>query len=402
LFHRGVGDLACLGPNGASDTPTFNMYSVGYDLGDVFCESSSSASPLLLGDYYFEPDDVTRGVSFAEGFDAGLDGDWKDPESGSWPTLPDFSKLPSADPSNPFAAEGYMVEPFAEEPYVHQRNIAGVSLTECLFVEGSLPPEMPSDSFFELEATKLFFGADVATPVEAGNRILSFFRTGFPAKVTKVNLGKFSIRVQAFVGFRMCDIKVKIYRQNAGCTAEFQRRSGDTSAFQETYSSACHNLSVLLPTAELLSEVTRARSLLPETLTKALQEHRKASGAFLQPLFDMSNMTEEHLLVEAAAALAEVIEDPQIASTLRSMPAAMMCLSALMQCGQFHATLLAACACQAVARCEGKKDTKMQDTMMRALDNIDLVTAESLDFCNFCLAAPHEICLHEPSLSACA
>jgi len=119
---------------------------------------------------------------------------------------------------------GMMSLPFGRRP----------SFPAC-FIPGSVPPNVPRDAFFQLDATSLFFPAEALTAVELGNQILMFFRSVVPAHFTKVNLKKFSIGARAFTSGCSCDVKVRIYQHLSGCIAEFHRCSGDCWSFEALY-----------------------------------------------------------------------------------------------------------------------------------------------------------------------
>jgi len=101
------------------------------------------------------------------------------------------------------------------------------------FEGDTVPPILPSDSWFFLEPTS--FSVSGVSSNLLGNRLLDLLQTDASANVTKVNQNKFSIKARVSIGGRDCDVKVRIFQQESGYKIEFQRRSGDAVVFHDVY-----------------------------------------------------------------------------------------------------------------------------------------------------------------------
>jgi hypothetical protein len=166
-----------------------------------------------MGDFYREPDDITRGVTLSSFDFDNIDDVWDPKLSGSF----DTSKLIDA-PSS-IGNSRRLISRFQE------------------LQEGRGVPE---DPFFFLEQTTQFL--EGASPSKAGNIVLDFLEKEIPSVITKVNDKKFTIKAEAFHSGQACQIKVYIYQQKSGCAVEFQRRSGDAIAFGGIYRKASEYL----------------------------------------------------------------------------------------------------------------------------------------------------------------
>lgn len=102
------------------------------------------------------------------------------------------------------------------------------------FLDGDIPPSVPTDAFFKFEITTMT--AFSSTPFEIGNDLVSFLHKQTIVSLTKVKRPKFSITADVFGGGSMCTLKIRIYSQVTGRFAiEFQRRSGDSVLFNNTF-----------------------------------------------------------------------------------------------------------------------------------------------------------------------
>ena len=105
------------------------------------------------------------------------------------------------------------------------------------FDEGDVPPDPPTDRFFELEATTQY--ATSVAPFEIGNHLLDFFNERVQATLVKMRRPKFGIKADVFIDGLMCRTKVRVYSLD-GCrfAIEFQRRSGDAICYNGAYQKA--------------------------------------------------------------------------------------------------------------------------------------------------------------------
>jgi len=176
----------------------------------------ASSPPPLLGDFYREPDDVTRGITI-------------DSSSLCFDPMGDLF-------GSQFAGHWEPLKPALEPAPIRSRQVQTCRFQEC--EEGRRAPEDPC--FFHAETTQFLSGV---SPSKAANRVLDFLEQEIPSSITKVNDKKFTIRADAFHGSLACQLKVYVYLQEAGCAVEFQRRKGDAIAFIGIYQKAAKYLS---------------------------------------------------------------------------------------------------------------------------------------------------------------
>lgn len=173
---------------------------------DGLFDDDALAPPPLLGDFYREPEDVTRGITLSA-FDCNSIGDvWSPTLSGPWEPL----KLIEAPRS--------------------------VQTRACRFQDFEEGRKVPEDPFFVLEKTTQYLLG--VSPSKAGNLLLDLLEQEIPSSITKINEKKFTIKANAFHDGNACQIKICIYQQEPGCAVEFQRRSGDALAFWGVYEKA--------------------------------------------------------------------------------------------------------------------------------------------------------------------
>lgn len=268
----------------------------------------SPTSAPLAGDYYFQPENVTRGVTLANAdfgsapLDPQLLGDYgalKDTLYGqehvdftscTWAPLGDF-----ADPVN----EG-----------LHGAPVPGVLHTRgmppkqelCSVVEppkGLVPPELPTDPFFQLEATAIYLANSNAHAV--WHDLLEFFDGHVTASVTKVSPNKFALKADLYSEeHTMCSLKARIYtcQKQDSLVVEFQRREGDGVAFSKGFRHA----STYLKSRPGSSCIKEYRVDGPS----AFDAGKEAANAPLGPVLDLARLGADQTgpKAEAAAALA--------------------------------------------------------------------------------------------------
>eukprot|EP00973_Karenia_brevis_P072801 10110035-Karenia_brevis.AAC.3 len=104
---------------------------------------------------------------------------------------------------------------------------------EC-FQDGDVPPDLPTDCFFDLAATTGYVISN--TPHEIGDRMVKFLREAVDSTIVKVNRCKFAIKANVSVEGLTFTMKIRIYKlRAAGFAVEFQRRSGDTIGFHRAF-----------------------------------------------------------------------------------------------------------------------------------------------------------------------
>lgn len=258
-------------------------------------ESEEWRSPA---DYYFVPDNVTRGLTLA-----GVD----------------------APPPDSFKGLGADVD-FYREPAVNKAvascldevNVYSSSTTDTCslpnastkrFTEENRPPHVPAASFFQLTLTTL--RVLTSMPHEIGNILLDFLTNQVASTLSKVNHNKFSIKGDVFENFSMCTMKVKVFQEQEHFAIEFQRRKGDALTFHNVFSKAsnyfksCHLAMV------------EGTEILNFTPPPPLPEQQVSGEASLAPLLDLAKLTgAPNLQAEAAVALATMAEDNAVALQL--------------------------------------------------------------------------------------
>jgi hypothetical protein len=140
-------------------------------------------------------------------------------------------------------------------------------------------------------------------PHELANHLLEFF-AGEAASVKKVNPAKFTFKVDFFFRFKECTTKVRIFQEQGGSHAiEFRRYSGDGMAFRGAYERAAEHLKPL---------VVLLNPPVPEAAPPALPvevEDEEAAELNTKPLLDLLSSGAPELQADAAAMLAEVVQD---------------------------------------------------------------------------------------------
>jgi len=254
-----------------------------------FSTDSFAFRSKLSGDFYHEPDDVVRGVTIS-GHDMG------------------FGLVQSYD--------GCRFNKFD--------HLAGSSYPRTEFDSTDVPPCLSEEVKTYLEATTLSLSD--YSPITVGNTLLTFLREVVDARVSKVNLRKFTILAEVVLEGFACAVKIRIYRHERGTIVEFQRRSGDAVAFGRFYRKASGYLQgfpdeQIAPEAGSPQEAPHVPGLLPNEA--------------IAPLLDMVVSCQgAKLLAEAASILSVMIKDPTIAAELRR-PCAFSALQQLQNVNDF-------------------------------------------------------------------
>jgi len=263
--------------------------------------------PTLLGDFYCEPDDVTRGVIlFDPMLVSGLDG--------CLPGMdPDFSKGGDyyqkglSMPSDFDMGCGFAPPPLGFTEFGATAPSA-LAKSGVQFSDTDILPRVPSDEFFSFRATTLDIHCD--RPPLLMNSFLEFLDTQVLNTELKVTTKKYAIKAEVFLDNMKCTLKARAYQQGPSLIAfEIERKSGDTLTFARVYQSA----------AKYLQQQNFAivRGMPQEPLGGSLAPPPLPGGAVdirnYGPLLDMARLTESpELQAESAAALAAASEDPEV------------------------------------------------------------------------------------------
>jgi hypothetical protein len=191
-----------------------------------------------------------------------------------------------------------------------------------------IAPVLSEDVKSYLEATTVIL--DDCLPMDAGNKLLTFFEDQDEARVSKVSRKKFTIRAAAIVQGFDCDVKIRIYQHDFSCALEFQKRDGDSVAFIKLFGLAAKHLQ--------LSD-GRFAVMDRDTPGEVEQTIAVSPAQRLAPLLDMARSCEnQKLLAEVSSVLAVAAKDPQVAAELR-MPCAFSVLQQLERADDFRVAL---------------------------------------------------------------
>jgi len=287
-----------------SYTPTSQQEkpSIFQELGE---ENEEWRSP---GDFYVEPDNVTRGLTIS------LHDVAPPPPGDAFKGLPDmdFYREPDAvqkgvtlDSSNEALSSFFCHQHVECGMFFEQASIVRAPILSR-FSNPDWPPRAPTDASFNFALTTLYVPS--REPWTIGNLLLDFFAVEVVSSLSKVNRNKFAFKVDVFQNYTMCTMKVKVCHQEDGQFAiEFQRRQGDSIAFNNVFNKAAqflksHGLSDV--SSEARSLVDLSPPPLPIQLASIVDE------TALTALLDLATLTgSPSLQAEAASALAEIAED---------------------------------------------------------------------------------------------
>lgn len=297
------------------------MFSDGSSFGETFGFGSMEPMPSLMGDFYHEPDDVTRGLSLYSGAD---DFSYAD----------EFSKHGSFGffDSNCLLGKG-----FAEEIG------SASSMARCdRFQEADQAFLVPEDAFFQLERTTIVVNG--ASAAQIGNCLLDFLGVEVDGKITKVNRTKCTIKAEVRVDGLTCMTKLRIYRQGLGQqhVVEMQRRSGDSLAFQRLFRwasdhiSSCTNSQFVDQLVE--PNLSNGANIEPPSFLRApFPDHVADSHASVAPLLELVESSDSNQRLQAEAVeglLLAAQEQPHLAVQLCT-PETFLVFQNLLQLMQF-------------------------------------------------------------------
>lgn len=143
-------------------------------------------------------------------------------------------------PPTPFAGDFYC-EPddVTRGLTLSFREFAGTQLSEKAIVSiqrfqsTDLPPELSSEVAAYLSPTMLCINR--SSPINVGNGLIELLEATTGTRVCKVNRKKFTVKASIFWDNLECEIKMRIYHREEACTVEFQRYSGDSLTFCRFY-----------------------------------------------------------------------------------------------------------------------------------------------------------------------
>jgi hypothetical protein len=298
----------------------------GFGYSDVDFADDVPGPPPLLGDFYRECDDVTRGVnlfvapSSPQGWHSSI---YKSvdpyPEhddvtrsvtlASDYPYLDSqpYSKLGFSEPSG-FGEYDFQKSAFSDAHAVGAFDQGSSSDKLTQFAENDMLPQAPTDPFFTFAVTTLVISCE--RPHILMNDFLEFLRVKVAAEILKIRPQKYWIKTNAFLENSMCTFKARAYQQEPGeIVFEFQRRSGDTIAFNGIYTKAAlflqtrHTIIRGMPEAKLQ--------------TSAPLPQGKLNAADLKPILDLASQDSlPELQAEAASAMSSLAADSETLDAL--------------------------------------------------------------------------------------
>lgn len=306
------------------------------------CAAPGFSLSLNTGDYYFEQDDVVRGVSMAgvagvpeDGLlgkamgesGLGLSLSLPGPGSHAAPLPPlatlDETGLHGKDNGWKTAGSGFGfpqgLQGYPGYPGItNYRVFPETSRTPFEpFQPDDVPPQQPGSKHFKFEPTTMYMKTDV--PYTLGLGVLDFLDSQVIASVSKVNRKKFTIKADAFLENVACSTKIRVWEvaqeAKGEFAVEFQRRAGDPFTFGDVYRQACFFLSGRFP-GVVRGRPVYAGETLPALLLPVQSSERDA--AEVAPLLEMAGMESlPAMQAEAAVVLANLsCRDPDIAKLL--------------------------------------------------------------------------------------
>jgi len=155
------------------------------------------------------------------------------------------------------------------------------------FEQGGCAPEVPTDGFFRLEETNI--EVNDTTADKLGNRLIDIFSKEYSMHITKTSLRKFSVKAES-TNPTWFALKARIYSKGPAHIVEFQRRMGDTVAFNQFFQKVTGLLSA---SNEMANET--------EVVSDFTPLHPIQETASIQPFIDMANNCSDPFLISEAA-----------------------------------------------------------------------------------------------------
>jgi len=322
-----------------------------FDFSDTLQDSSAGMASLRWpGDFYREPEDVTRGVTFHESDLIGSTNYWEGDRSNASTTHPDvlkFAELSCHASRLPFEEGSIQGDNF--KTTTQTGATARVSSPQWRCEGTAVLLDIPSDPFFELEETTVFLSLESITPEHIGNQILNLFHF-FSAEIVKVDLQKFTIRAKAFVSDAISEVKVRMYRHSTGCAVEFQKCSGDGFAFAALYRIIASSLnSFARGASDGCADWSSDGPTFIPTLAVPTHDMQGAEGTLLQPLIDMASSGLPSLQLEAALGFAALVREPMRVEQRFVRPVVLKYLADFCRSGDLDAKLVSARALHSLA-----------------------------------------------------
>mmetsp|Transcript_131913 Transcript_131913/g.246671 ORF Transcript_131913/g.246671 Transcript_131913/m.246671 type:complete len:471 (+) Transcript_131913:84-1496(+) len=313
---------------------------LGLSPGDGMSSLEGSSSMRVAGDYYRDPDDITRGTVMAmgsgpgEGFNSAFlqEADFYAPEDKVVrgvtfePAMGDHFGLDAPFGFGGLGDAGFALDPksksFASSGFstdiLGPKQTPGSTFGTPYFLDGDCPFAPPDDEFWEFSATTLHFTCGAVYTL--GNRLLDFFTNEVTASVTKVTRTKFAIKADVFIDNVMCNTKVRVWKEASPnqFAVEFQRRGGDVRTFNCVYQRASQYLqphfTAVGDAPPTFSEMLLAPPPLP---LSPFPLSKGDATSEIGPLIDMAAQVNNlPIQAESASMLANLAADEQKAAAM--------------------------------------------------------------------------------------
>jgi hypothetical protein len=313
--------------------------------------SEDPFSHRLQGDWYNEPEPVSRGVSVVN---PGLMSEVYDP--GAWEfDVPDKVTRSACVDGQTSEGPWEFDVPEKKQPAVWSAEDVGVQepaqQEDVLFSDEFIPAKEPITG---CSSTSLPFEGDVS-PAEVMRCMHNFLQTEVVASISKLRPEKFSIKADVFhkgSGSQLyCMFKARIFRAantNWNYIIEFRRCQGDAVAFGLTFEKAVNHLKMHFRFANTAVRVPNSLQMPPSPPPLPSSGRSDSNGGNLQPLIDMvMNASDKSIQVEAIATLSTLTDSQNsIAALLGNFEVPISLLSS-----QVSHAYPAACLISKLAQC---------------------------------------------------
>jgi len=297
------------------------MFTDGSIFGEALGMGPDEAMPSLLGDFYNEPDNVTRGLSLYDAVD--LSSQFGDSSQFGLGFCGEQGFFHQGDVhlfDKQFAGG-------IQDPWTAPANDCRAAPCVSRFQDGDEALPTPDEGFWQFEKTS--FEVTDASAAQIGNCLLEFFDAQVAALITKVNRRKFTIKVEARLDGLSCMTKIRIHRLALGqYKVEMQRRRGDIIAFQRLYKWTSEHFCSSMNSDAIHPAMPSVHAR--ETLFAPCEVSDADPQASVAPLLDMAHIDNPPLQAEAVEGMLQAANDAHLAAQLCT-PEAFSVLQNLLQ-----------------------------------------------------------------------
>jgi hypothetical protein len=250
----------------------------------------------LSGDFYMEPNDITRGV-----------------------TLDIFDSSLHLQHDSKFLTQSFVYEGSQTSSSWLFSGTATVGTSMSPFREEDDAPTLPVDELFQLERTTI--PVQGMSAAQTANSVMNFVNDSAASVIIKVNQRKFTIKAEIIVDRLLWEVKARVYRQaSRQYCVEVQRRSGDAFAFNRWYQCLFQHMNLCIDGMD--SKLASASAMCSGE--GIFLETPSWDGADLETSVDplltiVESSNDRKLQSEAVLALAQAAQSIEIAAQLCSL-----------------------------------------------------------------------------------